>query len=40
MSVRGNAIIEEATTTIVIPPGFHCHIDQYGNYILNREVTS
>ena len=37
-SIRGNAIIEEPTTTIVIPPGFICSIDRYGNYILRKEA--
>jgi len=36
--IQGHAIVEEPTTTIVIPPGFVCNIDQYGNYILDREV--
>lgn len=36
--IQGHAIVEEPTTTIVIPPGFDCNIDQYGNYILSREV--
>ncbi|KPK74329.1 MAG: hypothetical protein AMJ79_14465 [Phycisphaerae bacterium SM23_30] len=35
--IQGHAIIEEPTTTIVIPPGFVCNIDTYGNYILSRE---
>ncbi|MBN2058863.1 MAG: hydantoinase/oxoprolinase family protein [Deltaproteobacteria bacterium] len=36
--IEGHAIIEEPTTTVVIPPGFVCNIDRFGNYILNREV--
>jgi N-methylhydantoinase A len=36
--IQGHAIVEEPTTTIVIPPGFACSIDQYGNCILKREV--
>jgi N-methylhydantoinase A len=37
INIQGNAIIEEPTTTIVIPPGFNCNIDQYGNCIITRE---
>jgi N-methylhydantoinase A len=37
-SIQGHAIVEEPTSTIVIPPGFACNIDQYGNYLLKREV--
>ncbi len=32
MSFVGPAIIEEAETTVVIPPGLPCHVDEYGNY--------
>ena len=32
MSFAGPAIIEESGTTIVIPPGLPCHVDDYGNY--------
>jgi N-methylhydantoinase A len=32
MSFAGPAIIEESGTTVVIPPGFPCHLDDYGNY--------
>ncbi len=35
--VKGNAIIEEPTTTTVIPAGKICTVDAYGNYILVRE---
>jgi N-methylhydantoinase A len=34
MSFTGPAIIEEAGTTVVIPPGLPCHVDDYGNYII------
>jgi N-methylhydantoinase A len=37
-SIQGHAVVEEPTSTIVIPPGFACNIDQYGNYILKGEV--
>lgn len=36
-NIQGHAIIEEPTTTIVIPPGFNCNIDKYGNYIITRK---
>ena len=32
MNFVGPAIIEEAGTTVVIPPGLPCHLDDYGNY--------
>jgi N-methylhydantoinase A len=32
MSFAGPAIIEESGTTVVIPPGFPCTVDDYGNY--------
>ncbi len=32
MSFIGPAIIEESGTTVVIPPGLPCHLDDYGNY--------
>ena len=30
----GPAIIEEAGTTVVIPPGLPCLVDDYGNYLI------
>jgi len=32
----GPAIIEETTTTVVIPAGFLCTVDQWKNYLLTR----
>ena len=32
MSFVGPAIIEESGTTVVIPPGLPCHVDDYSNY--------
>jgi N-methylhydantoinase A len=37
-AIQGHAIVEEPTSTLVIPPGFACSIDLYGNYVLKREV--
>ncbi len=34
MSFSGPAIIEESGTTVVVPPGIRCRVDEYGNYIL------
>jgi len=34
MQFTGPAIIEESGTTVVIPPGLSCDIDDYGNYRL------
>jgi len=31
--LQGPCIVEERTTTIVIPPGFKMMVDEYGNYI-------
>jgi N-methylhydantoinase A len=35
--IKGHAIVETPTTTIVIPPHFVCTVDQYGTYILTKE---
>lgn len=35
--ITGNAIIEEPTTTTVIPAGKICSVDAYGNYIITTE---
>ena len=34
--IPGPAVVEEPATTLVVPGGFHCSIDEYGNYILRR----
>jgi N-methylhydantoinase A/oxoprolinase/acetone carboxylase beta subunit len=34
--ITGPAIIEETTTTVVIPEAFVCSVDKYKNYILTR----
>jgi N-methylhydantoinase A len=34
MSFTGPAIIEESGTTVVIPPGLPCSVDDYGNYCI------
>ncbi len=34
--IHGPAIIEEPTTTVVIPEGFVARVDDYKNYVLNR----
>jgi N-methylhydantoinase A len=33
-TIKGNAIVEEPTTTTVIPAGKTCTVDAYGNYII------
>ena len=38
--VPGPAIIEEATTTVVIPEQYTCSVDRYKNYILTRNQES
>jgi N-methylhydantoinase A/oxoprolinase/acetone carboxylase beta subunit len=35
--IKGNAIIEEPTTTTVIPTGKICMVDAFGNYIIMSE---
>jgi N-methylhydantoinase A len=35
--IPGNAIIEEPTTTTVIPAGTVCTVDEYGNYVVVPE---
>jgi N-methylhydantoinase A len=35
MSFSGPAVIEEAATTVVIPPSMGCRVDDYGNYQLS-----
>ncbi len=34
--INGPAIIEETTTTVIVPNAFLCSVDQYKNYILTR----
>jgi N-methylhydantoinase A len=34
--IDGPAIIEETTTTVVIPATFVCSVDKYKNYVLTR----
>jgi len=34
--IPGPAIIEESTTTVVIPESYTCRVDQHKNYILTR----
>ena len=38
-NIQGQAIVEEPTTTVVIPPGFICKVDDYGNYIVERNYA-
>ena len=34
--IPGPAIIEETTTTVVIPEAYVCSVDKYKNYVLTR----
>lgn len=34
--ISGNAIIEHPLTTTVIPEGWQCTVDEYGNFIVRR----
>jgi len=38
MGFRGPAVVEEAGTTVVVPPGMPCRMDEYGNYIIGVEA--
>lgn len=38
--IQGPAIIEEATTTVVIPESFSCSVDHWKNYVLRRQNRS
>jgi N-methylhydantoinase A len=35
-AIEGPAIIEETTTTVVVPALFNCIVDKYGNYLIRR----
>lgn len=35
-AILGPAVVEEKATTVVIPPGFSCRVDQYGGYDIQR----
>jgi len=35
--VAGPAVIEVSTTTIVVPPGYDCVADEFGNHLLERK---
>jgi N-methylhydantoinase A len=37
-TIEGQALIEEPTTAVVIPPNFSARVDEYGNYILTRKA--
>jgi N-methylhydantoinase A len=34
--LTGPSIVEEPTSTVVIPEGFRCTVDDYGNYLLRK----
>ncbi|MEE8434362.1 MAG: hydantoinase/oxoprolinase family protein [bacterium] len=36
-TIPGPAIVEEKTTTVVVPPGFSCAVDSVKTYVLSRE---
>jgi N-methylhydantoinase A len=38
--IAGPAIIEEKTTTVVIPEGFICQVDDFKNYVLKKADTA
>jgi N-methylhydantoinase A len=32
--IEGPAVIEEALTTVALPPGSQCEVDTFGNYLI------
>jgi N-methylhydantoinase A len=34
--IQGPAVIEETTTTVVVPKPFDCVVDKYGNYLMRK----
>lgn len=36
--IKGHAVVETPTTTIVVPPGFACEVDQFGTFVVKREA--
>jgi N-methylhydantoinase A len=38
--IPGPAVIEESTTTVVVPKSFHCAVDAFKNYLLTRRQGS
>jgi N-methylhydantoinase A len=37
--LEGPAIVEETTTTIVIPPAFICEVDRQHGYVLTSQTA-
>jgi N-methylhydantoinase A len=38
-SVAGPAIIEDAWSTVIVPPGWHCVVDEYANLLIAEDAT-
>lgn len=38
--IQGHAVIEDPTSTAVIPTGFTCRVDDYGTYLIERKQGS
>jgi N-methylhydantoinase A len=36
--IPGPAIVEEPTSTVVIPSAYTCTFDDYGNYVMNKKT--
>jgi N-methylhydantoinase A len=36
--IAGNAVIEEPTVTTVVPEGYTCHVDEYGNFLIMKNA--
>lgn len=38
--IEGPSVVQDATSTLVVPPGFGCLLDEYGNYRLTKRAAS
>ena len=39
-AISGPALIDDKTTTVLVVPGFACHVDDYGNLVLRAKATA
>jgi N-methylhydantoinase A len=38
--LRGPVIVEESTTTVVVPEGFAAELDRSGSFVLQRQASA
>jgi len=36
--ISGHSVIEDPTSTTVIPSGYICKVDEYGTYVIGKKV--